>query len=208
MQLPPRYSALQILAAGSSLQLCMALRDQVCLRYCLLLALLLLRCVIVASRTGAVTYTSSIWFSGRGPSTSFANTGCNTCALNTPQIVPIRVHPHNRAVAHIRIQIQALWIAKLSVGNRRRFSRPIGTHESASNVCIISGAEVVQLRFGIPFLAGELVMVVAGRGAPTGNDSAPGIEVIVVEHCGVFVDEHRRRVQVIGDVVLDVRGIR
>src|SRR5258708_10600076 len=51
-------------------------------------------------------------------------------------------------------------------------------------------------------------MVVGGRSASLGNPSAAGIEVIVVQRSAVFVGEHGGGIEVVGDVILDVRGIR
>src|SRR5258708_40049167 len=50
-------------------------------------------------------------------------------------------------------------------------------------------------------------MVVAGGSADPRHDSAPGIEVVIVEYGAALVGKNCRRVELIGDVVLDVRWI-
>src|SRR5690242_14461894 len=50
-------------------------------------------------------------------------------------------------------------------------------------------------------------MIVTGGGAYAGDNPAPGIEIIVVKDCSTLVGENSGGMQMIRDVVLDVRGI-
>ena len=51
-------------------------------------------------------------------------------------------------------------------------------------------------------------MVVASTAAYTRYHASSGIKIIVVQYCAGPVHEHGGRVQVIGDVILDVSRIR
>src|SRR5258708_40318401 len=90
--------------------------------------------------------------------------------IHSSVAVPISIHSHNRAVTYVRIQIQTLWITELSIGNRRRLSGPIGTHEAAGDVGVIARAKIVQLRFGVPLFASKFVVIVAGYCAHPGHN--------------------------------------
>ena len=67
----------------------------------------------------------------------------------------VSVRMYERAIATVAIEVQALRIAKLSVGNIGRCVSPVGTHEAAQIGREVPGPEVIQPGLGIPFFAGE-----------------------------------------------------
>src|SRR5580692_9471104 len=69
------------------------------------------------------------------------------------------VCPVQRVVSNIAVEIEALWIAEACIGHRSWLGCPVGSHETPQTACIVPCHEVVQSGFGVPFFAGELVVL-------------------------------------------------
>jgi len=75
-------------------------------------------------------------------------------AMSPNAPVAVRICPIQRVVSHVSVEIEALWITKLSVRHRRRLSGPIRRHEASHARCVIprvrsrSADPIPHVRFG------------------------------------------------------------
>src|SRR5437016_9425556 len=77
--------------------------------------------------------------------------------------VTVRIVKRCRIVLDIAIEIQALWIAEVSVRNRGRCSRPIRGYEASDGITVVTCPEVIAAGFGVTLLAGEFVVIADAR---------------------------------------------
>src|SRR6267154_425699 len=71
----------------------------------------------------------------------------------------ISIKPRSRDISHIRVQVQRLWISKVSIGHSGGLSGPVWRDEPPKSIRVISGPKVIQAGFRIAFFAAEFVVV-------------------------------------------------
>lgn len=111
-----------------------------------------------------------------------------------------------RVVLDVTVEIEALWISEVGVGDGSGVGGPVGDGEAAQRGGVVTRTEFIQPRFGVALFGGKFVAV-AGRGA---NDAlaAKGVEVRVVEDGTGRVGNDAGGAEVASQVVIDVvRGI-
>jgi len=73
--------------------------------------------------------------------------------------MPIGIQSCRRNIPNIGIKIQRLRISKVGVRHSRSLGCPVWRDESSERVPVVASAEVIETGFGVPFFAGELVMI-------------------------------------------------
>src|SRR5215472_10488907 len=87
----------------------------------------------------------------------------------------IEVNVHSWEVPDIAVLVKGLRILQISVWDGNWNGSPVGRDEPPQRIRVVPSPEVIQVRFRISFLAGELVVigVVVGKLQLT----APGVKI-------------------------------
>src|ERR1700722_824702 len=120
--------------------------------------------------------------------------------------MPVKVGGRGWVVVDIAVEVEALRVSVMGVGNCRGLRCPVRCHEPAYRRCVMPGPEVVETveggaGLGIAFFPGELVAV--GIALGDHDLSAVGVIIGLVLNIPEIVGHNAGRVQVVVEVIVD-----